>query len=139
MALKSGHQSNSALATRVSFNKSPVSSEFHSPCRRIFLKNRQHKKGKSLDTRVTFKRVENGHIYIYILCAVKLKTGPRFGGFKVKTGPSFKLKTGTSFYSTVFPKVYSVLGVCSKTQIVSLCAKIVFAQNCLDVKNEVFE
>ena len=30
--------------------------------------------------------------------AVKLKAGPRFGGFKVKTGPSLKLKTGPSFF-----------------------------------------
>ena len=38
------------------------------------------------------------YIYIYIyIYAVKLKIGPRFGGFKVKIGPSLKLKIGPSF------------------------------------------
>ena len=31
------------------------------------------------------------------------------------------------------------MGASLKTQIVSICAKIVFSQNCRDVKNEVFE
>ena len=63
---------------------------------------------------------------------MKLGAGPRFGGFKVKAGPSSKLKTGPSSFSG-FPYLCSVLGVCSKTQIVSLCAKIVFLRNCRDV------
>ena len=82
------------------------------------------------------KTRNNRAIYIY---AVKLKTGPRFGGFiKLKIGPSLKLKTGPSF--SLFPHFYSVLGVFLKTQIVSHCAKIVeFWQNSGDVKNEVVE
>ena len=43
------------------------------------------------------------------------------------------------FSFTYFYNFYSVLGACSKTQIVSICAKIVFSQNCRDVKNEVFK
>ena len=39
------------------------------------------------------------YIYIYLfIYAVKLKTGPRFGGFKVKTGPSLKLKLVQVFH-----------------------------------------
>ena len=80
------------------------------------------------------------HIYIYIyICAVKLKTGPRFGGFKVKSWSKFKVKNWSKSFFTVFSHFYSVLGVVLKTQIVSQCAKIVFLQNFGDVKNEVFE
>ena len=42
--------------------------------------------------------------YIYI-CAVNLKTGPRFGGFKVKTGPNSKLKTGPSLFHCLPPLI----------------------------------
>ena len=73
------------------------------------------------------------YIYIYI-GIVKLITGPRLGALKFKTGPSSKLKTDPSLFSNVFPILNSVFWVCSKTQIVSLCAQIVFSQNCLDVK-----
>ena len=69
----------------------------------------------------------------------KVKTGPRFGGFKVKTGPSLKLKAGPSFFFNVFPHFYSVFWVFLKTQIVQHCVKIVFLQNLGDVRNEVFE
>ena len=72
------------------------------------------------------------HIYIYV---VKLKAGPRFGGFKVKTGPSLKLKTGPSLKLKIGPSFFHCLspflqcfGVALKTQIVSHCAKIVFLQ-----------
>ena len=40
-------------------------------------------------------------LYIYI-CAVKLKTGPRFGGFKVKNWSKLKVKNWSMFF-TVFP------------------------------------
>ena len=73
------------------------------------------------------------YIYVYIYrninIAVKLKAGPRFGGFKVKAGPSLKLKTGPSFFCFVslFSLFYGVFWVCLKTQIVSMCAKIEFS------------
>ena len=38
-----------------------------------------------------------------------------------------------------FPYFYRVICVCFKRQIASICATIVFWQNCRDVKNEVFE
>ena len=76
-------------------------------------------------------------IYIY---AVKLKTGPRFGGFKVKNWSKFKVKNWSKFFFFHwFPHFYSVFWVFLITQIVSHCAKIVFLQNFGDVKNEVFE
>ena len=42
------------------------------------------------------------HIYIYIY-AVKLKTGPRFGGFKVKNWSKLKVKNWSKFFSLFFP------------------------------------
>ena len=42
------------------------------------------------------------YVYIYI-CAVKLKSGPRFGGFKVKKWSKFKVKKWSKFFFTVFP------------------------------------
>ena len=77
------------------------------------------------------------HIYIYIY-TVKLKTGPRLGGFKVKNWSKLKVKNWSKFFHR-FPHFYSVFWVFLKTQIVSHCAKIVFLQNFWDVKNEVFE
>ena len=82
--------------------------------------------GRFRQNRWTSKQPE--YIYIYICC--KLKAGPRFVVFVLKTGPRVVLKTGPSFF-TVFPY--------KKTQIVSHCAKIVFFANCRDVRNEVFE
>ena len=84
-------------------------------------------------------QIINSTAYIYIICAVEFEAGPRFGGFCVKTGPRVVFKTGPSSCFTVVPHIYSVLGACLKTQIVSICAKIVFSQNCRDIKNEVFE
>ena len=79
-------------------------------------------------------------IYIYIY-TVKLKTGPRFGGFKVKNWSKFKVKNWSRFFFffTVFPHFYSVFGAFLETQIVQQCVKIVFLQNLGDVKNKVFE
>ena len=60
-----------------------------------------------------------------VILAVKLKTGPRFGGFKVKHWSKLKAKNSSKlvrFLSLLFPNFYSIFGVCSKTQIVSLCA-----------------
>ena len=45
--------------------------------------------------------------YIY---AVKLKSGPRFGGFKVKKWSKFKVKKWSKFFSHCLPHFYSVLG-----------------------------
>ena len=65
------------------------------------------------------------YIYIY---AVKLKTGPRFGGFKVKNWSKFKVKNWSKFF-TVFPHFYSVFWAFLETQIVStLCQNSVFAK-----------
>ena len=41
-------------------------------------------------------------IYTYIY-AVKLKSGPRFGGFKVKKWSKFKVKKWSIFFFIVFP------------------------------------
>ena len=80
--------------------------------------------------------ITSQHIYIY---TVKLKTGPRFWGLKLRAGPSSKLQTGPSFCLTVFPHFYSVLGVIfENTNSVTLCQNSVFAKFG-DVKNEVFE
>ena len=66
------------------------------------------------------------HIYIYIY-AVKLKTGPRFGGFKVKNWSKFKVKNWSKFFHC-FPQFYSVFWAFLETQIVHQCVKIVFLQ-----------
>ena len=77
------------------------------------------------------------HIYIY---AVKLKTGPRFGGFKVKNWSKLKVKNWSKFFSLFFPHFYSVFWIFLATQIGQQPVKIVFfLQNFGDVKNEVFE
>ena len=78
------------------------------------------------------------YMYIYIY-AVKLKAGPRFGGFKVKNWSKFKVKNWSKFFFTVFPHFYSVFWAFLETQRVQQCVKIVFLQNLGDVKNEVFE
>ena len=58
----------------------------------------------------------------------------------LKTGPRVVLKTGPSIcFHCLPPHFYGVFWVCLKTQIVSICVKIVFSENCRDVKNEVFE
>ena len=66
-------------------------------------------------------------IYIY---AVELRTGPRFGVLCVKNWSKSCVKNWSKFFS-----VFLIL----HTQIVSICAKIVFLQNCRDVKNEAFK
>ena len=76
-------------------------------------------------------------VFVYV-CAVKLKTGPRFGGFKVKNWSKFKVKNWSKFFHC-FPQFYSVFWALLETQIVQQCVKIVFLQNLGDVKNEVFE
>ena len=59
--------------------------------------------------------------------AVELKTGPRFGVPCVKNWSKSSVKTGPSFFFSLFsPYFYSVLGVFLQTQIVSHCAKIEF-------------
>ena len=65
------------------------------------------------------------HIYIYIF-AVKLKAGPRFGGVKVKTGPSLKLKTGP-IVSLFFPIFIVFFGIFENANSVTLCQNSVFA------------
>ena len=75
-------------------------------------------------------------MYVYIY-AVKLKSGPRFGGFKVKKWSKFKVKKWSKFF-TVSPFLYCFWAFL-ETQIVQQCVKIVFLQNLGDVKNEVFE
>ena len=70
--------------------------------------------------------------------AVKLKSGPRFGGFKIKKWSKFKVKKWSKFFYC-FPHFYRVFWAFLETQIVHQCVKIVFLQNLGDVKNEVFE
>ena len=77
-------------------------------------------------------------IYIYIF-AVKLKTGPRFGGFKAKNWSKLKVKNWSKFFFHCFPQFYSVFWAFLETQIVQQCLKILFLQNLGDIKNEVFE
>ena len=75
-------------------------------------------------------------IYIYIhihiatyIYAVKLKTGPRYGGFKVKAGPSLKFKL-VQFFSSLFSSHFIVfLGMFINTNSVTLCQNSVFAKN----------
>ena len=70
-------------------------------------------------------------IYIYIYrCAVELCSGPSFGAYVLKL---------VQVFFSLFPLFSLCFGVCLKTQIVSICAKIVFSQNCQDVKKEVFQ
>ena len=59
---------------------------------------------------VTIKMAKRGPIsnFLYIY-AVKLKTGPRFGGFKVKNWSKFKVKYWSKFFHC-FPHFYSVFG-----------------------------
>ena len=59
------------------------------------------------------------------------------GVYKLKIGPSNKLSIGPSFHC--FPHFIVFWGHALKTQIVQQCVKRMFLQNCLDVKNEVFE
>ena len=49
------------------------------------------------------------YIYIY-MCAVKLKTGPRFGGLKLKNWSKFKVKNWSKFFFTVFPSFIVFFG-----------------------------
>ena len=69
------------------------------------------------------------YVCMYV-CAVKLKSGPRFGGFKVKKWSKFKVKKWSKFFFWLFfPLFYSVFWAFFVTQIVSQCVKIVFLQN----------
>ena len=77
------------------------------------------------------------HTHIYI-CAVELKTGPRFGVSSVKHWSKSSVKNWSNFLLLFFPQLYSVFAFL-ETQIVQQCVKIVFLQNFGDVKNEVFE
>ena len=65
-------------------------------------------------------------IYIYI-CAVELKTGPRFGGSSVKTGPSLVLKLVQVFLS-LLSHFYSIFCFFENTNSVTLCQNSVFAK-----------
>ena len=70
---------------------------------------------KKVDKLITFKvaklitlwrpkggQTNNSPAYIYIY-AVKLKSGPRFGGFKVKKWSKFKVKKWSKFFSLFSP------------------------------------
>ena len=109
---------------------------------------RQVQNRRKVNKSLTLKQVDSlltlRQIFLFLslsiyICAVKLKAGPRFGGFKVENWSKLKVKYWSKFLFTVFPVFIVFFGVCSKTQIVSLCAKIVFSRNCLGVKNEVFK
>ena len=74
------------------------------------------------------------HIYVY---AVELKLVQDLGVHLLKIGFKLYAQTGPGF--SLFSHMYRIFWVYLKTQIVSICAKIVFSQNCRDVKHEVFE
>ena len=65
-------------------------------------------------------------IYIY---AVKLKTGPRFGGFKVKNWSKFKVKNWSKFLFSLFsPNFIVFLGIFRYTNSATVCQNSVFAK-----------
>ena len=75
-----------------------------------------------------FSRHTHTHIYIYIY-AVKLKSGPRFGGFKVKKWSKFKVKKWSKFFFfIVFPIFIVFLGIFRNTNSATVCQNSVFAQ-----------
>ena len=101
------------------------------------IKNKTNKKNGPV---LTLKRAKIGPVlnftaYIY---AVKLKTGPRFGVYKLKTGPSYKLKTGPSFFCCFSPILKCFGGFFCNTNSVTVCQNSVFAKFWV-IKNEVFE
>ena len=63
-------------------------------------------------------------IYIY---AVKLKTGPRFGGFQVKNWSKFKVKNCSKFF-TVFPIFIVFWGIFRNTNSAAGCQNSVFTK-----------
>ena len=66
------------------------------------------------------------HIYIF---AVKLKTGPRFGGFKVKNWSKFKVKNWSKFFfSLFFPSFIVFLGIFRNTNSATVCQNSVLAK-----------
>ena len=58
--------------------------------------------------------------------AVKLKTGPRFGGFRVKNWSKLKVKNWSKFF-TAFHIFVVFLGMFINTNSVTLCQNSVFA------------
>ena len=66
-------------------------------------------------------------IYTY---AVKLKSGPRFGGFKVKKWPKFKVKKWSKFFffSLFFPIFIVFWGIFRNTNSATVCQNSVFAK-----------
>ena len=66
-------------------------------------------------------------MYIYIY-AVKLKSGPRFGGFKVKKWSKFKVKKWSKFFFTVFPIFIVFWGHFRNTNSATVCQNSVFAK-----------
>ena len=68
------------------------------------------------------------HVYIYIY-AVKLKSGPRFGGFKVKNWSKLKVKNWSKFFFHCFPPSFIVfLGIFRNTNSATVCQNSVFAK-----------
>ena len=59
------------------------------------------------------------------------------GFYKLKTGPSYKLKKN-KFFLAVFPQFYSVFGFFCNTNSVTVCQNSVFAKFWV-IKNEAFE
>ena len=68
----------------------------------------------------------NIEIYIYIY-AVKLKSGPRFGGFKVKMWSKLKVKKWSKFF-TVFPIFIVFWAFFRNTNSATVCQNNVFAK-----------
>ena len=75
------------------------------------------------------------YIHIYMLWSSKLVQNLRV--FVLKIGPKIVLKLVQNV--SLFLPILWCFGGMLKAQIMSIGAKIVFSQNCRDVKNEVFE
>ena len=78
-----------------------------------------------LDAKNVGTRAVTSHIYIYIY-AVKLKSGPRFGGLKVKKWSKLKVKKWSKFF-TVFPIFKVFWGIFRNAKSATMCQNNVFA------------
>ena len=74
--------------------------------------------------------IHQAYIYIYrYIYMVKLKTGPRFGDFKVKNWSKLKVKNWSKFFFVhCFPIFTVFLGIFENTNSVTLCQNSVFAK-----------
>ena len=62
------------------------------------------------------------------MAAVELKSGPRFGGFKVKKWSKFKVKRWSKFYFHCFPIFIVFWGIFRNTNSATMCQNSVFCK-----------